>query len=53
MDKEISRRSFLKTGAAAAIGLSVAPDLIFQQANISACRQSRNLYVFFFSYRLA
>ena len=31
MGKEISRRSFLKTGAAAAVGLSMAPDLLFSQ----------------------
>ena len=28
MGKEISRRSFLKTGTAAAIGLSMAPDML-------------------------
>ena len=36
MGKEISRRSFLKTGTAAAIGLSVAPDMLAKKKKDAA-----------------
>ena len=36
MAKEMSRRSFLKKGAAAAIGMSVVPDLVFGKTSSKA-----------------